>query len=222
MLGPCAMGRAERPLALTLGDPAGIGPDITLLAFAGANARRRFRLSCCSVTQTVLARAPRRSVFPCRSPPSPTRARPPNASPRPSPCFRSRSPARSTAGRPDVAAMPAVKRSIERAVEPGAAQARQRAVVTNPMSKALLYQRRLRLSGHTEYLAALAGGEARRLHPVMMLVAGPVQGGARHHPHSAEGRAARAHHGSDPRHASRSPTADLAPLLRLSSARGLP
>ena len=27
------MTRADRPLALTLGDPAGIGPDITLLAF---------------------------------------------------------------------------------------------------------------------------------------------------------------------------------------------
>ena len=27
------MGLAERPLALTLGDPAGIGPDITLLAW---------------------------------------------------------------------------------------------------------------------------------------------------------------------------------------------
>src|SRR4026208_2302488 len=27
------MGRAERPLALPLGDPAGIGPDITLLAW---------------------------------------------------------------------------------------------------------------------------------------------------------------------------------------------
>ena len=27
------MDSAERPLALTLGDPAGIGPDITLLAY---------------------------------------------------------------------------------------------------------------------------------------------------------------------------------------------
>ena len=27
------MGLAERPLALTLGDPAGIGPDITLLTW---------------------------------------------------------------------------------------------------------------------------------------------------------------------------------------------
>ena len=32
------MDSAERPLALTLGDPAGIGPDITLLAF---QARRK-------------------------------------------------------------------------------------------------------------------------------------------------------------------------------------
>ena len=27
------MTRADKPLALTFGDPAGIGPDITLLAF---------------------------------------------------------------------------------------------------------------------------------------------------------------------------------------------
>ena len=32
------MDRADRPLALTLGDPAGIGPDVTLLAFAARRA----------------------------------------------------------------------------------------------------------------------------------------------------------------------------------------
>src|SRR5262249_32752674 len=32
------MDRADKPLALTLGEPAGIGPDITLLAFAARRA----------------------------------------------------------------------------------------------------------------------------------------------------------------------------------------
>ena len=32
------MTRADKPLALTLGDPAGIGPDITLLAFEARRA----------------------------------------------------------------------------------------------------------------------------------------------------------------------------------------
>src|SRR5437762_1485315 len=34
------MDRAERPLALTLGDPAGIGPDVTLFAFQARLAER--------------------------------------------------------------------------------------------------------------------------------------------------------------------------------------
>ena len=32
------MTRADKPLALTFGDPAGIGPDITLLAFEARRA----------------------------------------------------------------------------------------------------------------------------------------------------------------------------------------
>jgi len=53
-------------------------------------------------------------------------------------------------------------------------EGKARAVVTNPVSKSLLYQAGFAFPGHTEYLAALAGG-AEPLLPVMMLVAGPFK-----------------------------------------------
>lgn len=68
-------------------------------------------------------------------------------------------------GRLDPANAGAVIASIERAVE--LAQAgRAAAVVTNPIHKQALYQADFHHPGHTEFLAALAGGGAK---PVMML-----------------------------------------------------
>jgi 4-hydroxythreonine-4-phosphate dehydrogenase len=46
------------------------------------------------------------------------------------------------------------------------------AVVTNPIHKKVLYDAGFRFPGHTEYLAALAGGELR---PVMMLACAPLR-----------------------------------------------
>lgn len=69
------------------------------------------------------------------------------------------------AGRPDPANAPAVIASIEQAVrlaQSGAAAA----VVTNPISKAVLYAAGFPHPGHTEFLGALTGGV-----PVMMLAA---------------------------------------------------
>jgi len=66
-------------------------------------------------------------------------------------------------GRPDPANGPATIASIERAVrlvQAGAASA----VVTNPISKAVLYAAGFPYPGHTEFLGALTGGT-----PVMML-----------------------------------------------------
>ncbi len=72
------------------------------------------------------------------------------------------------AGRPDQAAAPAIRHSIERAVAlviDGAA----RAVVTNPISKAVLYRSGFAFPGHTEFLANIAGLEPSDA--VMMLAA---------------------------------------------------
>ena len=74
-----------------------------------------------------------------------------------------------TAGEPDTASASVTIASIERAVDlalSGAAGA----VVTNPISKALLYGAGFAHPGHTEFLAALASRHTGApVHPVMML-----------------------------------------------------
>jgi 4-hydroxythreonine-4-phosphate dehydrogenase len=69
-----------------------------------------------------------------------------------------------TAGRPDPANAPSVLESIEEAVRL-AQSGRASGVVTNPISKAVLYQAGFPHPGHTEFLGALTGAP----HPVMML-----------------------------------------------------
>jgi 4-hydroxythreonine-4-phosphate dehydrogenase len=71
-------------------------------------------------------------------------------------------------GRPDPADAPLVIRAIEEAVADVTA-GRAAAIVTNPISKETLYRAGFRHPGHTEFLAELAG---IRDDPVMML-AGP-------------------------------------------------
>ncbi len=74
-------------------------------------------------------------------------------------------PAPVIAGRPDAANGPAVVSAIERAVR--LVQAGQAAaVVTNPISKAVLYEAGFPHPGHTEFLGALTGHAGRE---VMML-----------------------------------------------------
>jgi len=162
------MGLPDRPLALTLGDPAGIGPDITLLAW---EARLReaippFVLLGDADVVVARARALGLEVPICeleRASEAPAVFR------HALPVLPVRIGGQVVAGHPSQAAMPAVKESIERAVE----QTRQgvtRAVVTNPIAKAVLYGAGFAFPGHTEYLAALASTTAKPLHPVMMLV----------------------------------------------------
>ncbi len=79
-----------------------------------------------------------------------------------------------TAGRPDPATAPAITGAIRLAVEhvvSGAAAA----LVTNPISKAMLYSAGFRHPGHTEYLADLAATGAIAPRPVMMLVGGGLR-----------------------------------------------
>jgi 4-hydroxythreonine-4-phosphate dehydrogenase len=158
---------AERPLALTIGDPAGIGPDIVLGAYL---ARKReqvpaFVLIGDPAVLTARARAlgldtPLAVVSEIGEGPS----RFADALP----VLPILGPGEIVPGRPDRAAAPLITRSIERAValaEAGTA----RAVVTNPIAKSVLYGAGFAFPGHTEYLAALARPEGKP-HPVMMLV----------------------------------------------------
>jgi 4-hydroxythreonine-4-phosphate dehydrogenase len=164
------MASAERPLALTIGDPAGIGPDITLCAWS-ARAREAvpsFVLIGDPAVLSARARAlgldvPIAELSAIEAGPSQFQ--------RALPVLPIAGEGEIVAGRPDRCTAPLVTQSIERAVgllQQGAA----RAVVTNPIAKAVLYGAGFTFPGHTEYLAALASPEGQPLHPVMML-AGP-------------------------------------------------
>jgi 4-hydroxythreonine-4-phosphate dehydrogenase len=78
-------------------------------------------------------------------------------------------------GRPD----PAWASRVTAAIAHATALARcgaVRAVVTNPLDKAVLYADGFRFPGHTEYLAALCTTDGQPLpEPVMLLVAGPLR-----------------------------------------------
>ena len=156
-----------RPLALTLGEPAGIGPDITLAAW-----RRREELDLppfyiIADPQGLERRAARlgleipiETVEPARA-----AARFKHALP----VVELGLPAAAEPGRPDAGSAPAAIASIDRAVADvigGAASA----IVTNPIAKSVLYKSGFAEPGHTEYLARrsfeLTGEPAW---PVMML-----------------------------------------------------
>jgi 4-hydroxythreonine-4-phosphate dehydrogenase len=164
------MAQDQRPLALTLGDPAGIGPDITLAAWA-AQAREpvppfvlvgdaavlalRAKALGLSIPVRVVSEAQEAPVLFAEALPVLETAAPPAV----------------VAGRPDPAAAHAILESIDRAVALVQA-AEARAVVTNPIAKSLLYGSGFAYPGHTEYLASLAASGGDAPHPVMMLAAG--------------------------------------------------
>jgi 4-hydroxythreonine-4-phosphate dehydrogenase len=156
-----------QPLALTLGEPAGIGPDITLAAWRQRAElglppfylladpdfiAERARLIGWKVPLRVLAPEDAASVFSSALPLVPLSEK-----------------ATAAPGRPDATSAPAAITSIRRAVDDVFA-GRAHAVVTNPVAKAVLYRTGFAEPGHTEFLAKLAQEHTRRAwHPVMML-----------------------------------------------------
>jgi 4-hydroxythreonine-4-phosphate dehydrogenase len=154
-------------LALTLGEPAGIGPDITLAAWLR---RAELELPAFYVAgdPAFLERLARRlslavpvaAVEPEAAASTFTRALPVV----PLDHFVSAAP-----GHPDSSSAPAAIASITRAVA-DTVTGRASAIVTNPVAKSVLYRNGFVDPGHTEFLARLAQeatGEAA--HAVMML-----------------------------------------------------
>jgi 4-hydroxythreonine-4-phosphate dehydrogenase len=165
---------SSAPLALTMGEPAGIGGEIALKAWhaarrngpgdaaASGDAPPRFfviddparlkalgaRMGLDTPVETIAAPVQADAVFP-----------------RALPVLAMDLPRTVEPGRPDAANAPAVIASIEQAValvRGGAAAA----LVTNPIQKEVLYDAGFAYPGHTEFLAALAGTSTP---PVMML-----------------------------------------------------
>ncbi len=143
------------PLALTMGEPAGIGPEITAAAWA---ATRMGGAPFFLIGDPALV-----TGVPVAEVASPEAA---------AMAFRDALPVLRlplagpvTPGRPDPANAPAVIASIERAVAL-AKEGRAGAVVTNPIQKSVLTAAGFPHPGHTEFLGVLAG---RGRPPVMML-----------------------------------------------------
>jgi 4-hydroxythreonine-4-phosphate dehydrogenase len=155
------------PLALTLGEPGGIGPEITVAAWRTLRADGpAFALFGDARLVAARARAAGLGEVPIRE----VEIHEAEATFRNAlPVVGLRATVADMAGvaRSETAA--AVVESIDRAVEAVVAGA-ARAVVTNPINKAALYAASFAHPGHTEYLGALATrltGEAAT--PVMML-----------------------------------------------------
>lgn len=160
----------DLPLALTMGDPAGIGLDIAVQAWT---ARRTLSLSPFVLYADPHAVAQRARLLGLSVPLHSLAGREDIHA-----CFADALPIRDILlpaavqpGHPDGANAPAVIASIEAATADVAA-GRAFAVVTNPISKATLYAAGFAHSGHTEFLAELARRlvPGRSWFPVMMLV----------------------------------------------------
>jgi 4-hydroxythreonine-4-phosphate dehydrogenase len=158
----------DLPLALTIGDPAGIGPDVALGAWV---ARHREAIPPFVLIGDPAVLTARAQALSLQVPIAEISGIDAGLShfAHSLPVLPIASQGEVVAGRPNRSAAPLVTQAIERAVslvQEGAA----RAVVTNPISKSVLYGAGFPFPGHTEYLAALASLKGKPPHPVMMLV----------------------------------------------------
>ncbi|MGQ3290770.1 MAG: 4-hydroxythreonine-4-phosphate dehydrogenase PdxA, partial [Shinella sp.] len=158
------------PLALTMGDPAGIGPDITLALWSNRHALSlppflyigdarvlRERAALLGLDIAVANATPEEAtrLFPDALPVMACDCREPV-----------------TPGRPDSRNAAAITGAIETAVNLTLA-GRTAAIVTNPIAKAVLYDAGFSFPGHTEFLADLAAKATGKAALPVMLLAGP-------------------------------------------------
>lgn len=156
-----------RPLALTLGEPAGIGPDITLAAWRKRDALQLPTFYVLADPDCLKRRAKTLGLDVPIEVVKPTQAI--TAFARALPVVSLGIPATAEPGKPDATSAPAAIASIDRAVADvidGIASA----VVTNPIAKNVLYKYGFADPGHTEYLARLSFEKSGDpAWPVMML-----------------------------------------------------
>ncbi|UHS56168.1 4-hydroxythreonine-4-phosphate dehydrogenase PdxA [Agrobacterium vaccinii] len=158
------------PLALTQGDPAGIGPDITIAAWTKRHAlglppfifigdpdviTSRANLLGVDIEVKVCEPEDAISVFPNALP---VLALPVGFE--------------VLAGQPHVGAAHATIKAIETAVTL-TVEKRVSAVVTNPIAKSVLYEAGFGFPGHTEFLADLAAKLTGQIAKPVMMIAGP-------------------------------------------------
>jgi 4-hydroxythreonine-4-phosphate dehydrogenase len=156
------------PLAVTLGDPAGIGPEIVAAAWAALRATGPVFFAVGDARTLAAAGAPVAAVAnaaeaaACFAEALPVLDVPLSAAPVP--------------GHPSAEAAPFVVRWIEAAVQL-ALDGEAAGVVTAPIAKATLYEAGFAYPGHTEFIGELTRGApmAGARGPVMMLAAGDLR-----------------------------------------------
>jgi 4-hydroxythreonine-4-phosphate dehydrogenase len=155
------------PLALTLGEPAGIGPDITLAVWQRRDELALPPFYLLADPDFLARRAQQLGLDVPLCVVEPDAAAKTFATALPVVALAERVTAEP--GQPDQSSGPAAIASIRRAVADLFA-GRAHAVVTNPVAKAVLYRTGFAEPGHTEFLAKLAQeATGRTAHPVMML-----------------------------------------------------
>jgi len=155
-----------KPLALTLGEPAGIGPDIAIAAWLQ---RAELKLPAFYLTGDRDFLGRRAKVLGLDVELKDVRAEDAVAAfPDALPVVATGQLATAQPGHPDDSSADAAIGSIRHAVgDVIAGQAA--AVVTNPIAKSVLYRAGFRHPGHTEFLAELASGDGKPPQPVMLL-----------------------------------------------------
>jgi 4-hydroxythreonine-4-phosphate dehydrogenase len=155
-----------QPLALTSGEPAGIGPDITLKAWlrrSELNLPAFYLLGDCDLLRGR-AKALGLEVRFADIRPEDALATFADALPVVETGVR----ATARPGHPDDSSADAAIAAIRQAVSDVAA-GRAAAIVTNPIAKSVLYRAGFQHPGHTEFLAELAAAGGHAPQPVMML-----------------------------------------------------
>lgn len=156
-----------RPLALTLGEPAGIGPELTLQLWAKRNAlgvptfvavgdpellAERSRSIGLDVPIETCATTDAPRLFSSALPVLNTGVR-----------------ATAKPGKPDQTSAQAAIAAIEKSVD-CVFRKEVSAVVTNPIAKSVMYEEGFKFPGHTEFLADLASTHSGKLlRPVMLI-----------------------------------------------------
>lgn len=161
--------RSALPLAVSMGDPAGIGLEIALMAWREQTERGLPPFYIWGDPDALAERAHAlRLPVPLAVIGAPEEA--PGAFSSALPVRPIKLHAKAEAGHPDVRNAPAIILAIEHSVR-DVLEGRASAMVTCPIAKATLTQAGFKYPGHTEFLGALAEvhGRPRHWHPVMML-----------------------------------------------------
>ena len=153
------------PLAITMGDPAGIGPEILLKAWLGRqmNGAAFFALADPALLRRTAGKLGLDVPIAVASPDAAAAI-----FDRALPVVAVRSLADAEPGKPSSRFATATLESIERAVD-CVREGSARAIVTNPIAKKTLYEAGFRHPGHTEFLGELAARQGGPSQAVMMI-----------------------------------------------------